>query len=145
MNSFMQVAYNEAKKAAKHGDVPVGCVIVKNNKIIAKAHNKKEQKQNSLCHAEIIAINKATKKVKNFRLENCEMYVTLEPCIMCAGAILSARLNKVFVGALDTRFGAGKMLTENNFNHKCEIKVLENCECCSEIISEFFKTLNKKK
>ena len=66
------------------------------NKIIAKAHNKKEQKQNSLCHAEIIAINKATKKVKNFRLENCEMYVTLEPCIMCAGAILSARLNKVF-------------------------------------------------
>lgn len=144
MNNFMEVALTEAKKAAKHGDVPVGCVIVKDNKIIAKAHNKKEQKQNALYHAEILAINKATKKVKNFRLDNCDMYVTLEPCLMCAGAILSARLSKVYVGAIDPRFGAGEMLTNNNFNHKCEMIKLEGCEDCGTIISQFFKNLRKK-
>lgn len=144
MNNFMEVAFNEAKKAIKHGDVPVGCVIVKNNKIIAKAHNKKEVKKNALYHSEILAINKATKKVKNFRLENCDMYVTLEPCLMCVGAILSARINKVYVGTLDPRFGAGEMLKNNNFNHKCEMQKLDNCECCGEIISQFFKDLRKK-
>lgn len=143
MNSFMLVAFNEAKKAAKHGDVPVGCVIVKNNKIIAKAHNQKEQKQNALYHAEILAINRASKKIKNFRLDDCEMYVTLEPCLMCAGAILSARLKSVFVGAQDLRFGAGNMLVSNNFNHTCKVQFLEDCESCSQIISQFFKTLRK--
>ena len=144
MNNFMMLAYNEAKKAAKHGDIPVGCVIVVNNKVVAKAHNKKQLKQNALFHAEILAINKASKKLKNFRLSNATMYVTLEPCLMCVGAILSARIAKVYVGAFDSRFGAGNMLKNNNFNHKCEMEVFKNCECCSEIISQFFKDLRKK-
>lgn len=144
MNEYLKIAFLEAQKACKHGDIPVGCVIVKNNRIIAKAHNKKQQKQNALFHAEILAINKAYKKIKNFRLDNCDMYVTLEPCLMCVGAILSARINKVYVGALDSRFGAGNMLTNNNFNHKCEMIKLEDCDCCGEIISQFFKDLRKK-
>ncbi len=145
MEYFLLQALNEAKKAIKHGDIPVGCVIVKNGKIIAKAHNKKEKKQNALLHAEVVAINKACKKVKNFRLDDCELYVTLEPCIMCVGAILSARIKKVYFGALDNRFGAQGLLTENQFNHKCEVEYIKTIPECSTIISNFFKQLRNKK
>ena len=113
--SFMKQAITLANKAAKQGDIPVGAVIVCNGKVIATGYNKKEKKKNALLHAEIIAINKASKKLKDYRLENCELYVTFEPCLMCVGAILSARIKKVYFGAFDNRFGACKLLSENNF------------------------------
>lgn len=145
MNKFdyMNLAIKLAKKAAINGDVPVGAVIVCNNKVIAKGFNKKEKKKNALMHGELIAINKASKKLKNFRLENCELYVTFEPCLMCVGAILSARMKKVYFGAYDNRFGTCDMLTNNKFNYCVEYEggVMENE--CAELISSFFKKLRK--
>ena len=95
-NYFMKLALSESGKCLKNGDVPVGAVIVKDGKVIATAHNMKEKKKNCICHAEIIAISKASKKLKNFRLNDCDIYVTKEPCLMCMGAILSARIHKIY-------------------------------------------------
>ncbi len=99
---FMQMAVEQAKMAAKHGEVPIGCVIVRHGKVIAKGYNQREHKQNCLWHAEIVALNRACRKLKSWRLSDCEMYVTLEPCQMCMGAIINARLSKVYIGAKST-------------------------------------------
>ena len=143
--NYMQKAIKLANKAAKNGDIPVGAVIVCGDKIIAEGYNKKEKKKNALLHAEIVAINKASKKLKDYRLEECELYVTFEPCLMCVGAILSARIKKVYFGAYDNRFGACKLLNENNFNHAAEYEggVLE--EECSKLLTNFFKQLRQNK
>jgi tRNA(adenine34) deaminase len=138
---FMLIAYNESKKCEKFEDVPVGAVIVKDGKVIAKSYNKKEKKKNCLAHAEIIAINKASKKLKNFRLDSCDIYITKEPCLMCMGALLSARIRKIYYGAKDKRFGTSKLAQDNNFNHKCEVEGGILKDKCEEKLSQFFKNL----
>ena len=145
---YMKEALKEAKKSLLTGDVPVGCVIVYDDKIIARGHNKREDKQQSLAHAEIVAINKACKKLGSWRLEDCTMYITLEPWVMCSGAIIQSRIPRVIYGAYDYRFGAHKSLInlfDVKFNHNVEISggVLENE--CSIIIKDFFKELREKK
>ncbi len=99
---FMQMAVEQAQIAARRGEVPIGCVIVRDGKVIAKGYNQRERKQNCLWHAEIVALNCACRKLKSWRLSDCEMYVTLEPCQMCMGAILNARLRKVYIGTKST-------------------------------------------
>lgn len=144
---YMEEALKEAFKARAKDEVPVGAVIVLNGKIIARGHNKREAKKNSLCHAEIIAIDKACKKLKNFRLENCELYVTLEPCLMCAGAIVQARIKKVIFGASDNKYGmAGTVFNafELKSNHNVEIKKDVLKDECSEILTSFFKEMREK-
>ena len=140
---FMKEAIKEAKRSGE--DVPIGAVIVKNGEIIARAHNKKEKTKCAINHAEILAIQKASKKIGDFRLSDCEIYVTKEPCLMCVGAILSARIKKVYFGAFDKKYGALNLFTENNFNHKCEVEggVLENEN--AEILSTFFQNLRISK
>lgn len=141
---IMRIAINEARKSVKCGDIPVGAIITKDNKIIAKAYNQKEKKNSVISHAEIIAINKASKHLKNYRLDDCAIYTTKEPCLMCMGVILSSRISKIVYGAKDSRFGTENLAKENNFNHTCEIKgsVLE--EECSELLTDFFKKLRSK-
>lgn len=144
---YMKEALKEALKARAKDEVPVGAVIVLNGEIIARGHNKRETKKNSLCHAEIIAIDKACKKLKNFRLENCELYVTLEPCLMCAGAIVQARIKKVVFGASDNKYGmAGTVFNafELKSNHNVEIKKDVLKAECSEILTSFFKEMREK-
>lgn len=145
---FMKEALKEAKKAYDKEEVPVGAIIVKDGKIIARGYNSKEEKNNTIKHAEIIAIEKASKKLENWRLENCEMYVTLEPCPMCAGAIINSRIKKVYIGALDEKTGAcGSVLNLFNypFNHKVEFEsgILEYD--CKELLQKFFRELRVKK
>ena len=144
---FMKEALKEAKKAYEKNEVPVGAVIVLNDKIVARGHNKRETKKNSLCHAEIIAINKACKKLRNFRLEDCDMYVTLEPCTMCAGAIVQSRIKTLVYGAKDEKYGMAGTVSnvfELKSNHKVYVKGGILAEECSNIIKEFFKKLRKK-
>ncbi len=146
---FMKAAIKEAKKAYSKLEVPVGCVIVKDGKIIARAHNLKEIKQDTTKHAEILAIQKASKKLNSWRLIDCDMYVTLEPCSMCAGAIIQSRIRKVYFGAHDLKTGAVgsvfNLFDDYTFNHKvqCEAGVLE--DECEQILKEFFKELRKIK
>ena len=143
---FMLEAIRLARIAENKGDVPVGAVIVKNNKIIAKAFNKKQRKNNALLHAEIIAINKACKKLKSYRLNDCEMYVTLEPCPMCAGAIISARIGKLYFGAFDKKAGCcGTLynLMEGKFNHKPQVEGGIHQDECASLLTEFFKKRRK--
>ncbi len=130
----MNEALKEAKKAYIKKEVPVGAVIVKNGKVIAKAHNLREKKKNALAHAEILCINKACKKLRNWRLEDCEMYVTLYPCDMCMGAIKQSRISRVYCGALDDK-------NNNIDNNLCEYVSNEQC---SEILKMFFKELRRK-
>ena len=142
---FMKEALKQAKKAIDNGDVPIGCVIVMDGKIIARGYNKRNAKKTTLAHAELIAIEKASKKVGDWRLEDCVMYITLEPCQMCAGAIVQARIPKVIVGAMNKKAGcAGSILNlfqVEAFNHQVEFEhgVLE--DECSEMLSDFFKNL----
>ena len=145
---FMILALKQAQKAKEKDEVPIGCVIVKNGKVIARGYNLRETKQNSLLHAEIIAINKACKKLNNFRLEGCELYVTIEPCVMCAGAIIQSRIKKVYYGATDDKYGAVQSVAKTfdiPSNHKVEYEsgLLE--EECSQIVKIFFKELREKK
>ena len=146
---FMLEALKEAKKAYKKGEIPVGAVIVKDNKIIARAHNLKEIKKDTTKHAEIIAIQKASKNIEAWRLIDCEMYVTLEPCSMCAGAILQARIKNLYIGAMDEKTGACgsvlNLLEDYKFNHKVEIQRGILADDCEYILKEFFKELRKKK
>lgn len=138
----MKEALNEAKLAKDNGEVPVGAVIVKDGHIIARAYNLKEKNKSPLCHAEIIAINKATEAIGDWRLNGCSMYVTLEPCPMCAGAILQSRISEINIGTFDPTAGAcGSVLNimENPFlNPSIKVNWLYDDEC-SEILSEFFK------
>lgn len=144
---FMKEALKEAQKAYEKLEVPVGCVIVKDGKIIARAHNLKETKYDTTKHAEILAIQKASKKLESWRLLDCEMYVTLEPCSMCAGAIINSRIKKVYVGATDEKTGAcGSVLNLFNdytFNHKVELETGVMKEECEKILKDFFKELRK--
>ena len=147
-NNFMNLALNEAKKAYKKNEVPVGAVIVKDDVVIAKAHNLREKDNSSLSHAEILCIKKACNKLKSWRLEGCNMYVTLEPCAMCAGALTQSRINKVYIGAKDSKNGCvGSIANILDFNttHKVKYEYLDNASECSSIISNFFKELRNKK
>ena len=146
---YMKEALRQAKKAAEAGDVPIGCVIVYKDKIIARGYNKRNQQKTALGHAEIAAIRKASKKLGDWRLEECTMYVTLEPCPMCAGAIVQARIPEVVIGAMNPKAGcAGSVLNIlqiDKFNHQVEIErgILE--EECSQMLSDFFKELRRRK
>lgn len=146
---FMQEALKEARKAAEKLEVPVGCVIVKDEKIIARAHNQKETRTDTTKHAEIIAIQKASKKLESWRLLDCEMYVTLEPCSMCAGAMIQSRIKKVYIGAMDEKTGACgsvlNLLQDYPFNHKIEIETGIEREKCEKELKAFFKQLRKMK
>ena len=147
-STFMNEAIFQAQKALKKEEVPIGAVVVQNGKIISKGFNCREKSQNAIKHAEIIAINKACKKLKSWRLENCELYVTLEPCPMCAGAIANARICKVFFGAQEKTSNDNlceKILTSTRLNHKCEmIHLTEFDEPCSQLLTQFFKSRRKK-
>ncbi len=148
-NKFMKEALKEAKKAYDKKEIPVGAVIVKDNKIIARGYNRKEEKNDTTKHAEIIAIQKASKKLNSWRLIDCEMYVTLEPCSMCAGALIQSRIKKVYIGTMDEKTGACgsvlNLLEDYNFNHKVEVEknVMQNE--CENILKQFFKELRKNK
>ena len=141
---FMKIALNEAKKALNNDEVPIGAVIVKDGEVIAKSYNKRNKKGIATAHAEINAINTACKKLGDWRLDSCDIYVTLEPCPMCAGAILNSRIRKVYFGAYEQKSGAVlsnyKILFGNSLNHNAEVEggVLE--EECSKILKDFFKS-----
>lgn len=144
----MKEALKEAKKAYKKEEVPVGAIIVKDGKIIARAHNIKETKKNAVGHAEILAIQKACKKLKAWRLIDCEMYVTLEPCSMCAGALINSRIKKIYIGTDDPKTGACgsvlNLLEDYPFNHKIEIEKYILKDECEGLLKEFFKFLREK-
>ncbi|MCX4325889.1 MAG: tRNA adenosine(34) deaminase TadA [Lachnospiraceae bacterium] len=146
---YMKEALKQAKKAAAIGEVPIGCVIVYQDKIIARGYNRRNTEKSTLAHAEIIAVKKAGKKLGDWRLEGCTMYVTLEPCPMCAGAIVQARIPRVVIGAMNPKAGcAGSiidLLQERQFNHMAEKTTGVLLEECSSIMKEFFKDLREKK
>lgn len=146
---YMKEAIRQAKKAEKLMEVPIGCVIVYEDKIIARGYNKRNLKKTTLAHAEIIAIAKAGKVMGDWRLEDCTMYITLEPCQMCAGAIVQARMKRVVIGSRNAKAGCAgsvlNLLQEERFNHQVELTegVLE--EECSSMLRDFFKELRKIK
>ena len=145
----MNIALQQARKAALEDEVPVGAVIVQNGKIIAKGHNKKNARQITLWHAEMVVLDKAQKKLNTWHLEDCELYVTLEPCPMCAGACINSRLKRVVFGAYDKKAGCCgtlyNLVQDKRFNHRLEVLggVLE--KDCANVLSEYFKTKRGKK
>ena len=146
---FMREALKEAKKAELIDEVPIGCVVVRDDKVVARGHNVRETKKTSLGHAEIVAIAKATKKLNKWRLEDCDIYVTLEPCIMCAGAIIQSRFKHVYFGAFDPKGGAFgssiNVLEAKDINHHPEIISGVLQDECSKIISQYFKHKREQK
>lgn len=146
---WMKEAIKQAKKAAQKDEVPIGCVIVKDDQIIARAYNKREMKQCSTAHAEILAIEKACKKLGSWRLEDCDLYVTLEPCPMCSGAIIQSRIRNVIFGAYDPKGGCmGSNMNINDvrgFNHYPDIEGGILQDECSGLLKDFFKAKRKKK
>ncbi len=145
---YMEKALKLAKKAMKKGEVPVGALVVCNNRIVSKGYNLREGKNDSIAHAEIIAIKKACKKLGRWRLSDCTLYVTLEPCPMCAGAIINSRIERVVFGAYDSKAGAcGSVLDlfELPFNHRPAVQSGVLQKLCGEILSDFFKKLRQKK
>ena len=146
---FMKEALEEAKKAALRKEVPIGAVVVYNDDIIARGSNIREESETTLSHAELVAIEQANKVVGSWRLEDCTLYVTLEPCVMCAGAIVQSRIKRVVYGAIDPKGGCAgtlmNLLNESRFNHQVEVTsgVLE--ENCRVLLQNFFKQLRKKK
>jgi tRNA(adenine34) deaminase len=146
---YMQEALKEAMKAYAKDEAPIGTVIVLNGKIIARGHNERELKQDATLHAEMIAIRKASRKLGSWRLPECELYVTLEPCAMCAGAIVQSRIRRVYIGASDPKAGAAgsviNVLQVDKFNHQAEVLygVLE--QECSQILKDFFMELRNRK
>ena len=144
----MEQALILAKKSYDEGDVPVGCVIVKDGKIIASGRNKRESDNNALLHAEVIAINNACKALNSWRLSDCDLYVTLEPCPMCAGAIINSRIRKVVYGATDLRAGACDSvvnLFSFPFNHKPKLLIGIMEKECSELLKDFFQNVRDNK
>lgn len=140
---YMELALSLARKAGEKGDVPVGAVIVRGNKIIGKGYNKREEKKNSLLHAEICAINEACETLSSWRLTDAVMYVTLEPCPMCAGAIINSRIGRVVFGAYDEKagcFGSLDNFSEKGFNHRPHIIGGYMEDECAEVLREFFAT-----
>ena len=146
---YMRAALREAKKAYALGEVPIGCVLVADGKIIARGYNRRKTDHNTLSHAELNAIRKAGKKTGDWRLEQCTMYVTLEPCQMCAGAIVQARIPKVYIGTMNPKAGcAGSLLNLLQFpafNHQVDIESGILQEECAALLSGFFKEMRKKK
>ena len=146
---FMKEAIRQAKKAEKLNEVPIGCVIVYDGKIIARGYNRRNTDKSTLAHAEIIAIKRASKVIKDWRLEDCTLYVTLEPCQMCAGAIVQARIPRVVIGSMNSKAGcAGSIINLLNmpqFNHQAEVVRGVCDEECSTMLSTFFKELRQKK
>lgn len=144
---YMREALKEAKKAYNIEEVPVGAIIVKNNKIISRAYNLKETKKDATKHAEIIAIQKASKKLDMWRLNDCEMYVTLEPCSMCAGAIIQSRITKIYIGTMDYKTGACgsvfNLFKDYKFNHEVGVEYGILKEECEDILKNFFKELRR--
>lgn len=146
---YMREALRQARKAEALLEVPIGCVIVQNDKIIARGYNRRNTDKNTLSHAELNAIRKASKKTGDWRLEDCTMYITLEPCQMCAGAIVQARMGRVVIGAMNPKAGCAgsvlNLLEMPEFNHQVQVErgVLE--EECSTMLSDFFRMLRKKK
>jgi tRNA(adenine34) deaminase len=145
---YMKEALKQSEKAAKIGEVPIGCVIVYDNKIIGRGYNKRNSKKTTLAHAELIAIEKASKYIGDWRLEGCTMYVTLEPCQMCAGAIVQSRMEKVVIGTMNPKAGCSgsilNLLQMEEFNHQVEIITGVMEEECSIILQEFFIDLRKR-
>lgn len=146
---FMKEAIRQAKKAGKIDEGPIGCVIVHEDKIIARGYNRRNIDKNTLAHAELSAIKKASKKLGDWRLEGCTLYVTLEPCQMCAGAIVQARIDKVVIGCMNPKAGCAgsvlNLLQISAFNHQVELEcgILE--KECSQMLSDFFKKLREQK
>lgn len=142
---YMKEAIRQAKKAYKLGEVPIGCVIVCQGNIVARGYNRRNTDKNTLSHAELNAIKKASKKLGDWRLDNCEMYVTLEPCQMCSGAMVQARIKKVYIGCMNPKAGCAgsilNLLQMPKFNHQLEIEkgILEGE--CSDLMKSFFREL----
>lgn len=146
---YMKAAIKQAKKAEKLDEVPIGCVIVYQDKIISRGYNRRNIDKNTLSHAELNAIKKASKRLGDWRLDDCEMYVTLEPCQMCAGAIVQSRIKKVYIGSMNPKAGSAgsviNLLQVKEFNHQVEIESGILQEECSGMLSDFFKNLRKRK
>ncbi|RKJ66765.1 nucleoside deaminase, partial [Butyricicoccus sp. 1XD8-22] len=144
---FMKVAIEEAKKAANLGEVPIGAVIVYQNKIIARAHNLRETSQNAVTHAELMAIQQACEAIGSWRLEETTLYVTLEPCPMCAGAILQSRIPRVVYGARDMKAGCVdslyRLLNDARFNHECDVTEGVLADECGQMLTNFFRNLRE--
>ena len=147
-NEYMKKAIALAMECEKDGEVPVGAVVVKDGEIIAEGRNRRETEKNALCHAEIEAINNACKKLGGWRLFGCDLYVTLEPCPMCAGAIINSRIKTVYFGAYDNKAGSFGSVADFNripYNHKPEIIAGVMEEECSKLLTDFFRKLRDKK
>lgn len=146
---YMKAAITQAKKAAALDEVPIGCVIVQDGKIIARGYNRRNTDKNTLAHAELAAIRRASKKTGDWRLEDCTMYVTLEPCQMCAGAIVQSRLKRVVIATMNPKAGCAgsvlNLLQMEAFNHQVEITRGVREEECAALLSDFFRKLRQKK
>ena len=146
---YMQLAIEEAKKAEAMGEVPIGAIIVYEGEVIGRGHNLRETTQNATTHAEMLAIQEACNKVGSWRLEDTTMYVTLEPCPMCAGAILQSRIPRVIYGARDSKAGCVDslyhLLQDSRFNHTCEVTEGILAEACGKLLTNFFRELRAKK
>lgn len=146
---YMKEAIRQAEKAYALNEAPIGCVIVYEDKIIARGYNRRNTDHNTLSHAELIAIKKASKKLGDWRLEGCTMYITLEPCQMCAGAIVQARVSNVVLGSMNVKAGCAgsvlNLLDMTEFNHQVDVTYGIMEKECSRMLSEFFKELRKQK
>ncbi|WP_282021145.1 tRNA adenosine(34) deaminase TadA [Planomicrobium okeanokoites] len=146
---YMKLAIEEANQAAAKGEVPIGAVIVRDGEVIARAHNLRETTQNAVTHAELLAIQQACEELGSWRLENTILYVTLEPCPMCAGAILQSRIPRVVYGARDVKAGSVdslyRLLNDERFNHQCEVKENVLADECGGLLTQFFRALREKK
>lgn len=149
VEKFMSVAIKEAQKALIKDEVPIGAVVVLDGKIIARAHNLMEKTQLATAHAEILAINKACKKLKSWRLDNAELFVTIEPCAMCAGAIVNARIKKVYFGAYEPKSGCAQskytVLSDSGLNHSTEFVGGVQQQICANMIKNYFKAKRNRK
>ena len=146
---YMRQAIAQARKAEAIGEVPIGCVIVYQDRVIGRGYNRRMADKNTLSHAELNAIKKASKKLDDWRLDDCEMYVTLEPCSMCAGALINSRIKKVYIGTNDEKTGSVgsvfNLLEDYTFNHKVEFESGILKEECENMLKDFFKKLRKIK
>lgn len=144
----MRLALQQAQQAMEEGEVPVGAVIVRNDRVIAAAHNQREQLRDPTAHAEMIAITQAGESVGGWRLENCTLYVTLEPCVMCAGAVVLARIPQVVFGAADPKAGAVhslfRLLSDDRLNHRAEVTAGVMAEPCGQVLTRFFQEQRRK-
>lgn len=145
---YMKEAIKQAQKAYAIGEVPIGCVIVYEDMIIGRGYNRRVTDKNTLSHAELNAIKKASKKLNDWRLDNCEMFITLEPCQMCSGAIVQSRIKKVYIGSMNPKAGCAgsilNLLQVPQFNHQVEIETGILAEQCSQMLKQFFRELREK-